>query len=89
MIANGRTDDGTDESIVFSKFAERSVLNGIGKMTKIDKVSLQVALKDAYCAQSFTFSRTWTPPRTVLRLTAGPLALVNVTFLVADANFAA
>lgn len=88
MTANGRTDDGSDESIVSSRFAEKAVLNGIGKMTKIDKVSLQVALKEDETAQSFTFSRRWTPPRTVLRLVAGPLALVNVTFLVADADLA-
>lgn len=89
MIASVRTDDGSDKSIVSSKFAERAVLNGIGKMTKIDKVSLQLALKDADRAQLFTFSQTWTPPPTVLRSAAGPLALVNVTFLVADANLAA
>lgn len=39
MTANERTDDSSDESIVFPKFAERTVLRGIGKMTKIDKVT--------------------------------------------------
>lgn len=33
LIANGRTDDGSDESLVPSTFAERAVMNGIGEMT--------------------------------------------------------
>lgn len=89
MISKGLTDDGSDESIVSPKFAERVVLNGIGKMTKIDSVKLQVALNNSSEAQSFTFSRTWTPPRTVLPLYTGTLALVNETFLVANDDLAA
>lgn len=58
MIAVGRTDDGSNESIVSSKFSERDVLNDIGKMTKMDKVALHMAWKDADPAQSFMFSRT-------------------------------
>lgn len=86
VTASGRADDGSDESIVSPKVAENAVLNGIGKFKKIPPISLQVALKDGDDPQKFTFSRTWTPPRTVLLLSAGPLALVNVTFLVADAD---
>lgn len=89
MTAHGRTDDGSDESIVSPKFAEQALLNGIGKLTKIDQVTLQVALKDGESAQEFSSSRTWTPPCTVLCLAAGPLALVNVTFLVANADLSA
>lgn len=89
MAAQGRADDGSDESIVSSTVAEKAVLNGIGKLTKIDPVFLQVALKQGDNAEKFTFSRTWTPPRTVLQLLVGPLALVNVTYLVADADLAA
>lgn len=40
-----RVDDEIDESIVSSKFAERVVINEIEKMTKINKVTLQVLLK--------------------------------------------
>lgn len=39
MTATGRADDGTDESIVLSKLAERTTLDGSGKMTKIDKLT--------------------------------------------------
>ena len=88
LTANGRTDDGSDESVVSSTFAESAVLQGIGTMTNIDKVSLQVALKDSSKAQSFSFSRTWTPPRIIFQLFTGTLALVNVTFLVADDELA-
>lgn len=85
----GRIDDGSDESIVSPHLAEKAVLNGIGKMAKIKPLSLQVALKEADDAQSFTFSGTGTPPRIVLRLSTGPLALNNVKFLVADVDLAA
>lgn len=34
----------------------------------------------------FTFSRTWTPPRDVLKLCGGLLALLSVRYLVADAG---
>lgn len=88
MTAEGCTGDGSDKSIVSSKFVERAVFDGIEKMTKMDKSMLQVALRDADRTQSFTSSRTWTPPRTVPNLAAGSLALVGVTFLVLDADFA-
>lgn len=86
--AIGRPDDGSDESIVSSKLAEKAVLNGIGKMSKIPLVKLQVALKEGEEAKEFSFSRSWTTPRTILQLSSGPLALVNVTYLVADAQLA-
>lgn len=86
--ARGRADDGSDESIVSSRIAEQAVLNGVGKMAKITPITLQVALKSGANAETFTFSRSWTPPRLVLKLSAGPLALLNVRFLVADADLA-
>lgn len=46
MTAIERTDDGSNESIYSPKSADRSVLNGIGKMRKVDKVTLHVALKN-------------------------------------------
>ena len=60
--AIGRTDDGSYETILSSSFAERAVVNGIGKFTKTDTVKLQVALKNDDDAKQFTFSKTWTPP---------------------------
>lgn len=52
----GRTDDGSDESIMSARLAKRVVLNGICKMTKIERPSLQVALKEDYKAKAFSFS---------------------------------
>ena len=80
----GRCDDGSDDSLVSRKVAEAAVLQGIGRMKAIEPVTLSVALKAGETAQRFSFSRSWTPPRTVLHLSSGQLALVNVTYLVAD-----
>lgn len=65
MTAKGHADDGSDESIVSSRVAERAVLNGIGKLTRIAPVTLQVALKTGSDAEMFTLSRTWAPLQTV------------------------
>ena len=53
-------------------------------MKGIEPVHIQVALKSSEDASTFTFSRVWTSPRTILHLASGQLALANVTFLVAD-----
>lgn len=82
--AQGRADDAADESLVSSHLAEGVVLNGIGRMKKIKPVTLKVDLKDGEEAEKFTFSRVWTVPYIFLKLSAGPLALLNVEFLVAD-----
>lgn len=55
-------------------------------MKKVCKVALQVALKVGDATQSFTFSRTWKPRRTVVLLGTGPLALIRVTFYVSGAE---
>lgn len=62
----GRCDDGVDESIVFPRLAESAVLIGIGKLKKINSVTVQVALKEKADAQKFIFSREWTVPRPLL-----------------------
>lgn len=79
-----RCDDGSDESIASTKMAQDAVLKGIGRMSSITPVRIQVALRDSSEAASFTFSRVWTVPRLVLKLSAGQMALLNVSFLVAD-----
>lgn len=84
----GRCDDGSDESIVSSRLAEKAVVQGIGRMTAIKTIKLRVALKNGEDEHSFSFSRSWTCPRTVMHLASGQLALTNVTFLVADAELA-
>lgn len=58
MSATRHSENDSDESTVSLKLSECADLNGIGKMTKLDKVTLQVALKNNTEAQGFTFSRT-------------------------------
>lgn len=88
QTATGRTDDGADESIVSFRVAQCAVMNGIGKMKKISPITLQVALKEGSQATKFTFSRSSTVSSTVLKLSAGPLALLNIEYLVADGDLA-
>ena len=88
ITATARCDDGSDDSLVSPKLAERAAVKGIGKITAIEPVRLNVALKTGDEAQSFFVSRTWVAPRTVLQLSSGQLALANVTFLVADDDLA-
>lgn len=88
MTANERTDNGSNQLNVSQKFAEQAVLNGIGKMKTIEKIRLQVALKEEENGQTLTFSRAWTLQRTILTLIAGTLALKNFTLLVGDASMA-
>lgn len=84
LSSNGRTDDGSDESIIASKLVQSAVCRGIGEMIPIYPISFQAALKDGKEAKMFFFSRSFTVPRTVLYLAAGPSELVNMTFLVAE-----
>lgn len=81
-----RCDDGADESLVSPRLAKSTVLNGIKKLKKIGLVTVQVALKEKSEAQTFTFSREWAVPRLLLHLSVGPLAFLNVSFLVANAE---
>lgn len=88
MTAQEPADDGSHESIISSRVAERAVLNGIGKLKIIIPVTLQVALKTGSDAEKFTFSRIWTLPRTIFMLCARSLALVNDKYLVSDSDLA-
>lgn len=80
----GRCDDGSDETIASPSMAQAAVLKGIGRMTSIAPVRIQVALRDSGEPAAFTFSRVWTVPRLVLKLSAGHMALLNVSLMVAD-----
>lgn len=64
--AKGRVDDGSDESIIFSLVAESAALNGTGNLKRTFPVTLQIELETGSHSEMFTFSRIWTPPRTVL-----------------------
>ena len=86
IACSGRCDDGSDETLISPRVAETAVLKGIGRLNKIDKVVVQVALKECDTAQQFSLSRSSTVPRVVMDLAARQLALLNVKFLVADAD---
>ena len=88
ITCTGRCDDGSDQSIAIPQLAESSVLNGVGKFRPIKPVKVQVAFKTNDSTQRFTASREWVVPRLILGLSAGPLALLNVAFLVTDAQLA-
>lgn len=88
MDAVGRCDDGSDDSLASPRVAEAAALKGIGKLTSIDPVTIEVALRQGKNTQSFTFSRSWLAPRLVLHLSSGRMALCNISFLVADDDLA-
>lgn len=75
LSCNGKTKFGSYDIIVSPNIADKAVLNGIGKLKKIKTVTIQVALKEGEQAETFTFSRIVTLPRTIFRLAAGPLEL--------------
>lgn len=85
---SGQYDDGSDDSLASRSITEQYVVSGVGTLEKISPITLQVALKRVKDAQSFKFSRRWHIPRTTLHLFSGKLAVMNVTFLVDDDEFA-
>lgn len=64
------------------------MLNGIEKLTKIAPVPLQVALKTGGSTEKFTFSRSWTPPRSILKHSTVLLALLDIKEFVTDVDVA-
>ena len=80
----GQCDDGSDDSLVSSKIANAVVIKSIRFIKSIKKVELSVALKKGDTAHVFSFSRVWHVPRTILQLSSGNLAVLNVSYLVAD-----
>lgn len=68
-------------------FAEKAVLKDIGEIMKIDKILIGVAMNDGEKAQKFSFTKIWSPTKTIPSLSVGPRALINVKFVVADAKF--
>lgn len=73
-----------DEFSVSAFIAEKVVLSGIGKIKKINEIFIQVSMKDVEKKQSYVFTRISSPPRSILCLSVGPIALENESFFVAD-----
>lgn len=83
MEKTARADNGGDKSVVLAKISEKTVLNGIGNISKIDPIKIQVGFKAIYDGKLSRIRWAWTAPRLVLLLNAGLPALTNSTFLVA------
>lgn len=84
----GRCDDGSDDTLASRKVAEAAVIDVIGRIAKINPVELSVALKKGVDAYKCRFSRAWTVPRTTMHLPSGKLAMMNLSFLVAEGELA-
>lgn len=81
----GRCDDGCDDSIASSNVAEKASSMGIGRISKIPMMEIQLPLKNTDSKPIvFSCQRTWTVPRTILSLSSGRLALCNISYLVVD-----
>lgn len=59
MVCTGRWDDGSDEIISSSQMVEATVIKGVGRMSAISPVYIQVALHNTEKSQTFWFSRAW------------------------------
>lgn len=84
----GRIEDGADESITSAKLAKSAVRNGIYKIKLLKVLTVEVAPRDTKTAPKFTFSMEWAVLCLTRHLSVGPGALLNVSFLVADAELA-
>lgn len=80
----GQCDDGSDKNIASPTLEHAAVLKGIGRITAMKPVRLQVPPQGTSEPTTFTFYRKWLMTRLVLRLSSGQTALLNVTFLIAD-----
>lgn len=76
-----RASDESDELIVSRSLARKAVLNGNGKIRKVDLAIFWAALKSDYDAQLSNFLRIWTRRRTVVCLAAEPLAFADEGFV--------
>lgn len=78
--ASGRSDGGSDESIVSPVIAEEAVFNDVGRFKKVLPIKLKEALKMGDKAETFNCTRTWVSPRRILYLRTGLFALRNIFF---------
>ena len=59
-MVRGMVDDGSDDSVVSRAIAKQGVLNGLGRITKINPIKINVALTKGVESETFTFSKQWT-----------------------------
>lgn len=88
MLVSWRADEGAYNSIISGVDAEKAVVDGVGKHPENPSVTMQVALKDEDDAKQFKISQIWSVPRTILKLFADPLPLLNLECLVSNSDLA-
>lgn len=76
-----RANQQSGKSIVSPTYAERTVLNGNGRMSGTDIVKLHVALRITAEAQSFTFLCTWK------EVAENSMRTLRITFEVCQSHF--
>lgn len=81
-----RCDYGSEYTIISPRITEKTVFQGVGKLSAITPIHVQVALKSQTEADAFSFFRSLLVPRFTMHLSAGQIALLNVAFLVADSE---
>lgn len=67
---------------------ESAAINGIGKVSSITPLTLNGASKKGDNCQSFKNFRSWTVPRTVVKLACRKLKLINWCYLILDEKLA-
>lgn len=77
-----------NDTITAPKLAHTTVLKSIGRFETIALVSIQVSLTSLDEAETLLFSPVWKVPLPLLELSSERFSLNNVSFLVADGDFA-
>lgn len=80
----GLCEDGCHDTIVSPLLADREVKWALDNFCSMYPVRLQVGLMSRDSADKFTFSRTWSPPRTIGHLVYNQLGLALISYLVTD-----
>lgn len=85
MEATGRFDDGSDDSLASLSLAERARKQNIGTLVTTPKVTLTMPITSAsHPPTTFTCSRKWIVPRTIVEVSSGNLCLLNINYMVVD-----
>lgn len=88
VTARARSDGNSDKPASLCWLGKAADFNCSEEFKNISSVFLQVALKEHEDVQPFSLSILWTSPRTMLRISAGPLSSVSVSYLVTGTQLA-
>lgn len=86
MNESGPCDDGSSDGIASAELAQAAALKDIGRFEAVEKFSIQVTLTFKTGPETFTFLCACNIIRLTFDLSAGGLALKNMSLLVADAG---